>query len=148
MDVNTEFYLERFLDAQQDSYPTAMKELRFGEKHSHWIWYIFPQLKGLGRSATSNIYGIQDAEEARAYFEHPILGARLREAITAMLFHRSRKAEDILGEIDAMKFKSCLTLFSLVASHDSIFADALDVFFNGERDERTMGLLNDFEYES
>lgn len=148
MDVNNEFYLQRFLDAQQDSFLTAMKELRFGKKHSHWIWYIFPQLKGLGRSATSNIYGIQDAEEARAYLEHPILGARLREAIIAMLFHRARKAEDILGEIDAMKFKSCLTLFSLVASHDSIFADALDVFFNGERDERTMGLLNDFEDES
>lgn len=148
MDVNNEFYLERFLDAQQDSYPAAMRELRFGKKHSHWIWYIFPQLKGLGRSATSNIYGIQDAEEARAYFEHLILGARLREAITAMLFHRARKAEDILGEIDAMKFKSCLTLFSLVAPHESIFADALDVFFNGERDERTVGLLNDFEDES
>jgi uncharacterized protein (DUF1810 family) len=135
------FYLARFLDAQKLSYATALSELRSGHKRSHWIWYIFPQLKGLGISATSHTYGIASLAEARAYLADPILGQRLREAIEAMLAHPLLDAKSILGELDALKFKSCLTLFTLAAPSDTIFTNALERFFAGAPDTRTIELL-------
>lgn len=135
------FRLTRFLDGQENSYPTALRELRAGKKKSHWIWYVFPQLKGLGLSSTSAIYGVNDLTEARAYLTNPILRQRLIEATEAMLAHESLNAATILGELDALKFRSCLTLFSLADPDEPIFAKALERFFGGERDARTLELL-------
>ena len=136
-----ELNLERFLDAQEHSYGTALTELRAGKKRSHWIWYIFPQLRGLGVSPTSYTYGLASLKEAHAYLDHPVLGLRLKEAIKLMLNQKNSNAIDVLGELDALKFKSCLTLFSLTASSDRIFSDALERFFSGERDLQTLKLL-------
>lgn len=138
-----EFQLDRFLDAQQGAYDIALEELRNGKKRSHWIWYIFPQLRGLGASSASYTYGVVSLAEARAYLGHPILGQRLREATNAMLAHRSMTADSILGELDALKFRSCLTLFSLADPAETIFTDALEYFFGGERDSRTIQLVAD-----
>jgi uncharacterized protein (DUF1810 family) len=110
-----EFHLARFINAQKDSYATALSELRSGKKQSHWIWYVLPQLKGLGHSFNSDHYGLSGLAEGRAYLADPILGVRLREAIETMLRHESLGAASLLGELDAPKFKSCLTLFSIAA---------------------------------
>lgn len=134
--------LQRFVDAQRDTYETALRELREGHKRTHWMWYVLPQLRGLGRSAMAERYGIADADEARAYIAHPVLGPRLRECVQAMLRHRTASAEDILGGVDAMKFRSCLTLFMEVAPHVPEFEQALRRFHGGERDLRTMELLS------
>ncbi|MDH5832907.1 DUF1810 domain-containing protein [Luteimonas kalidii] len=133
--------LKRFRQAQADVYPAALRELRAGRKRTHWIWFVFPQLRGLGRSATSEAYGIADLAEARAYMADPVLGPRLREAAQAMLSHRTLAASDVLGELDALKFRSCLTLFALADPDEPVFAAALERFFAGERDPRTLELL-------
>jgi uncharacterized protein (DUF1810 family) len=134
--------LRRFILAQDGIYETALAELRAGSKQSHWIWFIFPQLAGLGRSSTAQFYAIASLNEARAYLEHPLLGARLRECVDALLPWAARRApEQILRSIDAVKLRSSLTLFDRVAP-DDIFARALDAFFNGRRDDRTLELLN------
>lgn len=135
------FDLSRFVDAQATAYSTALAELRAGHKRTHWIWFVFPQLKGLGRSTTADHYGLSGLEEARAYLAHPLLGERLREATTAMLVHESQSASVVLGELDAMKFRSCMTLFSRVEPSESLFGAALERFFNGEADARTLELL-------
>ena len=135
------FCLTRFLDAQENSYPTALRELRAGTKRSHWIWYIFPQLKGLGLSSTSEMYGVNGLAEARAYLTNPILRQRLIDATEAMLAHASFDAATTLGELDALKFRSCLTLFSLADPDEPRFAKALELYFGGERDARTLELL-------
>ena len=135
------FDLGRFVEAQAGSWPTALAELRAGRKQSHWMWFIFPQLAGLGTSPMAVRYAIGSAVEARAYLAEPLLGARLREGVAAMLAHRSRSAEAILGGIDALKFRSCLTLFEAVADDPALFAEALDAFYAGERDARTLALL-------
>lgn len=140
-----QFNLQRFVDAQESAYDVALEELRKGRKHSHWIWYVFPQLKGLGYSATSKFYGVAGVAEARAYLAHPVLGNRLLEAIRTLLTHRYLKAEHVLGDVDALKFRSCLTLFSLVDPSEKIFTDALEIFFGGELDARTIKLLEDWE---
>jgi uncharacterized protein (DUF1810 family) len=136
-----EFDLDRFLEAQQHSYDIALQELHHGKKRSHWIWYVFPQLRGLGVSSTSHTYGLSGLAEAQAYLAHPILGQRLKEAINAMLAHRSRTAESVLGELDALKFRSSLTLFSIAVPSEPIFNNALECFFGGELDTRTQELL-------
>ena len=136
-----EFNLEHFLDAQQHTYTDALKELRAGKKRTHWIWYIFPQLRGLGVSSTSHTYGLASIREAQAYLGHPVLGGRLKEAIHAMLDQKSTNAGEILGELDALKFKSCLTLFSLAAPSEKIFGCALERFFEGDLDPQTLKLL-------
>lgn len=138
-----EFDLDRFIDAQRDhdSYATALAELRTGRKRSHWIWYIFPQLKGLGSSWAADHYGISGLAEARAYAAHPVLGPRLSECIAAVLAHRGTSASDILGSLDALKFRSCLTLFFIAAPQEPVFAEALEVFFAGGPDVRTMEIL-------
>lgn len=135
--------LQRFLDGQRLDYEAALEEMRAGEKRSHWIWYVFPQMKGLGHSPNAQFYGIVDLEEARAYLAHPVLGARLREITQEVLRHADRDIVSIMGwEIDARKFKSSMTLFDAV-SPDDIFAQALDVFFAGRRDRRTLAALSD-----
>ena len=132
--------LDRFVAAQADSYAEALAELRRGRKLGHWMWWVFPQLAGLGLSATSRRFAIADAAEARAYLAHPLLGPRLAEA-TAAVVAATGTAEVILGSIDAMKLRSSLTLFAVVADDAAPFDTALARFFNGERDERTLALL-------
>ena len=131
--------LERFLDAQRPTYPAALAELRAGRKTGHWIWFIFPQIAGLGRSETSRFYAITSLEEARAYVAHPVLGARLRQCATALLAieNRSATATDILGATDALKLRSSMTLFHRAASGDPLFREVLDRFFNGIADPAT-----------
>lgn len=136
------FELERFVAAQDGVYPQALAELRRGRKESHWMWFVFPQMAGLGRSGTARFYGIGSAAEARAYLAHPVLGPRLREAAEAVLAHAERSAEAILGLVDAMKLQSSMTLFAAVAEDPAPFAAVLDAFFGGECDAATLGLLD------
>lgn len=138
MDISS---LDRFLTAQALSYELALSEIRQGRKRSHWMWYIFPQLRALGRSTTAYTYGIADADEARAYLAHPVLSARLIEISTALLAHRDKSAYAILGEIDGIKLRSSMTLFALVSESGSVFHQVLDAFFGGEMDALTLGLV-------
>jgi uncharacterized protein (DUF1810 family) len=125
------FDLARFVTAQDGSYAQALAELRAGRKRSHWIWYVLPQLRGLGLSAMAERYGLSGLAEARAYLVHPVLGPRLRECVAAMLAHPGRSAHDMLGEIDALKFRSCLTLFAGADRAGSVFEQALSRFYAG-----------------
>lgn len=135
--------IERFLDGQRFGYETALAEMKQGEKRNHWIWYIFPQVKGLGHSPNAQYYGIKDLEEAKAYLQHPVLGQRLKEITTEVLKHSDSDIETIMGSwIDAAKFRSSMTLFYL-ASPDDIFKKALDTFFDGKVDELTVQLLGE-----
>jgi uncharacterized protein (DUF1810 family) len=133
--------LARFLHAQEADYERALAELRAGRKRSHWIWYVLPQLRGLGRSAMAERYGIASREEALAYLQHPVLGARLKQCVAAMITLRGRSAADVLGEVDAAKFRSCLTLFEAAAPDEPLFAQALDTYYGGVRDGQTLALL-------
>jgi uncharacterized protein (DUF1810 family) len=133
--------LQRFVHAQQRDYAQALAELRAGRKTSHWIWYVLPQLRGLGHSSMSQHYGLAGRDEARAYAAHALLGPRLVECVQAMLGHAGRSAEQILGEVDALKFRSCLTLFAEVAPQHPCFDQALQRFYGGERDAQTLRLL-------
>ena len=132
--------LERFVDAQERMYEMALAEVKSGKKLSHWIWYIFPQLKGLGSSNNSIYYGIDDIEEARAYLNHPILGARLREITSAFLDSVGKNAQDVFGYLDAMKVRSCMTLFNEV-SEDDLFRNVLVRYYSGLADEKTLAIL-------
>lgn len=134
------FDLNRFIAAQSGVYADALAELKAGEKRTHWMWFVLPQLRGLGNSAMAQRYGIESLDEARAYAAHPVLGSRLRECVRAMLTH-SHSATEILGGIDAMKFRSCLTLFMAAVPDEQLFADALKRFFDGEPDQRTQQML-------
>ncbi|WP_313082884.1 DUF1810 domain-containing protein [Pulveribacter sp.] len=135
--------LERFVQAQARDYAQALAELRAGHKRTHWIWYVLPQLRGLGRSSTAQFYGLADRAEARAYAAHPVLGPRLVQCVQALLAHPQRTAQQMLGEVDAMKLRSCLTLFAEVAPQQPEFAQALQVFFEGRPDPATLQLLGD-----
>jgi len=140
--VNDPHNLQRFIDAQDGVYETALAELCAGQKQSHWMWFIFPQLAGLGFSPTAQYYAITSLDEARAYLAHQLLGPRLRECVDAILrWSKERTAEQILGSIDAVKLKSALTLFDAV-DPNALFAAGLAAFYGGERDERTLALLN------
>lgn len=133
--------LERFLDGQRFGYETALAEMKQGEKRNHWIWYIFPQVKGLGHSPNAQYYGIKDLEEAKAYLQHPVLGQRLREITAEVLKHSGSDIETIMGSrIDALKFRSSMTLFDLVSPND-IFKKALATFFDGMADKRTLSIV-------
>mgnify|MGYP003429607794 FL=1 len=135
------FNLQRFLDAQENDYADALREIKQGYKQSHWIWFIFPQMRGLGRSSMAEYYGISSIEEARAYLDHPTLKARLLEISTALLQHKGKStAYEILGTIDAIKVRSCMTLFDHILPN-AIFAEVLDAFYNSERDVMTLELL-------
>ncbi len=136
-----DYNLQRFLDAQQGDYEHALTEIRNGRKYSHWIWYIFPQLKGLGMSYNSQYYGISGKEEAEAYLAHPVLGERLREITSAFLQLKSKTAEEVFGSLDAMKVLSCMTLFNEVAPGD-LFRQVIDQYYQGETDEMTKRMLD------
>ena len=138
---NDEFDAKRFIDAQKNSYDMALAEIKSGRKQSHWMWYIFPQLKGLGKSGTSDFYGLNGLKDAKAYIEDPILGVRLLEISRAVLDHNEKTAEEIFGYIDAKKLKSCMTLFKEAAPELQIFNDVLKQFYNGRSDYRTLHLL-------
>jgi len=140
-EANDPFNLHRFVDAQSDNYGLALSELRAGQKCGHWIWYILPQMRGLGTSSMSISYGIGSLAEAKAYLAHPVLGARLAECVAAVTVHKSLSADRIFGSLDAMKFKSCLTLFAAAAGGESIYSQALGHFFAGRQDERTLELV-------
>ena len=132
----------RFLDAQAPVDPAALTELRAGQKQTHWIWFVLPQLRGLGHSRNATYYGLADAAEAGAYLAHPVLGARLRECVGTVLKHKGKSARAILGSPDDLKFRSCLTLFrSVAAPDDPLWQDALDQLYEGQADEATLRLL-------
>ena len=122
-------------------YPQALAELKRGAKESHWMWFVFPQIAGLGFSPMAQLYAIGSLGEARAYLDHPRLGARLREATEAALAHGDSTAEAIFGPVDAMKFRSSMTLFEAAAEDPALFAAALDAFYGGQRDPATLRLL-------
>ena len=132
--------LDRFVEAQADTYDHALAELRAGRKTSHWMWFIFPQITGLGRSDTARFYAVADLNEVRAYLAHPLLGPRLVEA-TRVVTAAPGSAEAILGPIDALKLRSSMTLFEAVAVDPEPFRTALDRFFGGERDPETLRRL-------
>jgi uncharacterized protein (DUF1810 family) len=132
--------LDRFVDAQADSYRTALAEIERGAKRSHWMWHIFPQVAGLGSSAMAIRYAIGSLDEARAYLAHPLLGARLRECVAALQDLPGTTAERVFGSVDALKFRSSLTLF-LIAGDEPLFRAALDRWFVGEPDARTLERL-------
>jgi uncharacterized protein (DUF1810 family) len=136
--------LIRFLDAQDQIYAQVIEELTNGRKRTHWMWFIFPQIAGLGRSAVAQHYAIRDLDQARRYLADPILGLRLRQAVNLMIDQKAKSALEILGSPDDLKFRSCLTLFREAASDHSdraLFAQALDQFYRGEADSRTLELL-------
>ena len=137
-----EFQLNRFLEAQETSYATALEEIKAGKKRTHWIWYVFPQLKGLGTSSMSQKFGVSGLTEARRYLAHPVLGARLRESTEALLTHSGKGAEAVLGELDASKVRSCLTLFSQADPTAQLFNTALDRLYSGHLDRKTLELLS------
>lgn len=133
--------LDRFVEAQDRDYATALAELREGRKRSHWMWYVFPQLRGLGRSPTARFYAIGGLAEARTYLDHPLLGPRLLECCETVLAVQGRSAHAIFGAPDDLKLRSCATLFAKVAPAGSVFERLLERYFQGERDDRTLGLL-------
>lgn len=131
------FNLERFVSAQQGVYERALAELRRGEKESHWMWFIFPQIRGLGSSSTARHYAIQGRDEAVAYLKHPILGPRLIECCNALLRIEGKSASEIMGYPDDLKLRSSMTLFALVAPEQSEFRRVLQKYYDGEEDNRT-----------
>jgi uncharacterized protein (DUF1810 family) len=137
---SNDFNLERFVLAQRNIYPQALSEIARGRKTSHWMWFIFPQVRGLGKSHTSELYGISGIDEAKKYLSHEVLGNRLRECVSTLLKLENRTALEIFGSIDEIKLRSSLTLFK-IASDESIFADALDKYFDGQPDHTTLEIL-------
>ena len=140
----TEPDLIRFVDAQAQVYPEVVEELTDGCKRTHWMWFIFPQLSGLGHSVMAQRYAIRDLDQTKRYLADPILGDRLRHDVRLMLGYKGKSALDILGSPDDLKFRSCLTLFGEAAADEfdrSLFAEALEQFYNGEPDPRTLELL-------
>lgn len=134
--------LRRFLEAQEPVIDMALQELQHGRKESHWMWFVFPQISGLGNSSKAMKYGIVDLAEARAYLAHPVLGPRLMECFRLVLQHQDRSAEEIFGPIDSMKFRSCATLFERASANSgSVFSSALSVFFGGKADPKTIAAL-------
>jgi uncharacterized protein (DUF1810 family) len=133
--------LERFIDAQTAVYDQVRSELSAGAKSSHWMWFIFPQLRGLGRSSMAQHYGIADLSEAREFLNHPVLGPRLIECARLVLAVRGRTVHQIFGSPDDLKLRSCMTLFELVAPEESVFGDVLDRYYGGVRDQATLDLV-------
>lgn len=138
---NASFDLSRFVKAQARVYDSALVEIRARRKRTHWMWYIFPQLKGLGTSDAAVYYAISGIDEAKAYMAHPELGTRLIECAIAMCDGTETDARTVLGDIDSVKFRSCMTLFELANGQEPCFANALDKFYGGIRDEATMVYL-------
>lgn len=141
MPTANDFELGRFVEAQDRVYADVLDELRAGDKTSHWMWFIFPQHRELGRSSIAKHYGIRSLREARAYLAHPVLGARLLECTRLLLTHTNKTALEILHHPDDLKLRSCMTLFALAAPAEPLFQKALDVFFGGEPDAMTVQLV-------
>jgi len=139
--ANDPYNLQRFVDAQHSVFDRVLAELKQGRKRGHWIWFIFPQLKGLGHSANSEFFGISSLQEAAAYLQHPMLGPRLIECTQLVNAVEGRSAEEIFGEIDGMKFRSSMTLFAKATPDNQIFMDAIHKYFAGEFDDLTINLL-------
>ena len=135
--------LDRFLKTQEHIYPAALREIRNGRKESHWMWFIFPQMRGLGMSDMAYIYGIDNCSEAKAYLAHPVLSARLQEITEALLALDESNPNVNFGGIDAMKLRSSMTLFAAVSEDGSVYHRALEKFFGGKADQRTLELLGD-----
>lgn len=135
------FNLSRFVEAQRPVFSRVMDELRAGRKTSHWMWFVFPQLRGLGRSDMAGRFAISGLAEARAYLQHELLGSRLEACVAAVLQHRGVSAERIFGSPDDLKFRSCLTLFKSVPSGPAVYQQALEQFYSGEPDRKTLLLL-------
>lgn len=140
-DAADPFDLQRFVDAQSRVYDTVRAELQQGRKRTHWMWFIFPQIAGLGRSAMSMRYAVSSRAEAEAYLKHPVLGRRLRECVRLVMLVERRSAFEILGSPDDMKFHSCLTLLANAAPEDQLFRDALEKYFGGAEDPATLARL-------
>jgi len=134
--------LQRFILAQDQVYPAVLAELNAGQKQTHWMWFVFPQIQGLGKSATARRYSIVSKAEARAYLKHPVLGRRLQECTRIISQLEGRTVEQIFGSIDALKLRSSMTLFALTSEEPTIFNDILNMYFNGKPDQATIGLLN------
>jgi uncharacterized protein (DUF1810 family) len=139
-DSSDPYDLNRFVRAQADDYERALAEIRSGRKHSHWMWYVFPQIAGLGFSAMSERYSIKSLDEARGYLAHPILGQRLIECFKALLDVKDCSAFEIFGSPDDMKLKSSATLFAIASPKDSVFHRVLEKYFDGEMDRKTLEL--------
>ena len=139
MDFNS---LDRFVQAQTLMYPSVLKQMQNGKKTSHWMWFMFPQLRGLGTSTLAHLYGISGLGEAKAYLAHPVLSGRLYELCGELLKHKDKTALEIFGDIDEMKLKSSMTLFALTSEDYTIFDEVLENFFGGEMDEVTVKLIN------
>jgi len=135
------FHLDRFVAAQEPVYAEVVAELRAGRKTSHWMWFVFPQLVGLGRSAMAQRYAVSSLDEARAYFQHQLLGARLLECVALVNAVERRTAEQIFGSIDAQKLQSCLTLFEIASDGNQAIVAALEKYYDGQRDTGTLRLL-------
>ncbi len=135
------FGLNRFISAQEDIYDRVLAELRGGLKRTHWMWFIFPQIDGLGHSPTTRLYAIKSLDEARRYLSHPVLGERLKECAEAVLAVSGQSASDIFGHPDDWKLQSSMTLFALVAGPGSVFERVLEKYFQGKRDARTLQIL-------
>ena len=139
MDIHS---LDRFVQAQALTYQSALKEIKNGKKRSHWMWFMFPQLRGLGTSTMAHAYGISDLDEAKAYLAHPVLSGRLCELCGELLKHKDKTALEIFGDIDEMKLKSSMTLFALASEDCTVFDEVLACFFDGKMDEATIKLIN------
>ncbi len=135
------FGLSRFINAQEEVYNDVLAELKKGAKRTHWMWFIFPQIEGLGYSTTAQYYAIKSIDEARTYLNHPVLGSRLKECAEAVLATEGRSASEIFGYPDDLKLKSSMTLFAFIADSGSIFVRVLNKYYNGEQDMRTLQLL-------
>jgi len=141
--IDDQYNLRRFLEAQEDDYERALAKISNGQKRTHWIWYIFPQLDGLGYSSTAKHYAIKNIDEAAAYLAHPILRPRLLECAEAVVNLEGRSAREIFGSPDDLKLKSCATLFEIVSPPGSVFARLIEKYYHGERDDKTLELLGD-----
>ena len=135
------FDLDRFISAQENQYHQALSEIKNGQKVSHWMWFVFPQIDGLGFSNMTVKYAIKSRNEAIAYLHHSVLGPRLREITEALLEVKGKSALEIMGSPDYLKLKSCMTLFALVSNENSLFQRVLDKYFGGKLDEQTIDLL-------
>ena len=139
--MGQDYNLERFKRAQAHDYDNALREIRGGKKISHWMWYVFPQMRGLGHSSTADYYGISGTDEAKAFLEDTVLGPRLAKISEVLMGLEDKDAAGIFGFPDVLKLRSCMTLFAAVSGKDSVFQRVLDAYYHGERDEQTLRLI-------
>lgn len=137
-----EYNLDRFLKVQELMYPWALREIKNGRKQTHWMWFIFPQLKALGQSSTALYYGIEDLDEAKQYLAHPVLGTRVKEISEVLLSLETNDPYRVMGEIDGLKLCSSMTLFAEIEGYDSVFGKVIDKYYNGNKDMNTIRILN------